>query len=186
MTSASRETIMASLPRTDRARPAVWEPDPVASTLEHFCEQFRALGGRIVTMDEAQALSGECIVDEDAIPIWGEPTCVDVWEAAVGVTLAQCAVAETGSLLLSASSQHRRLGSLAPPRHIILLRETQIVGSLEAGLGQLRAETSVLITGPSRTADIEGVLVNGVHGPREVWVVLIPPIEPEASSPDVP
>lgn len=103
----------------------------------------------------------------------GNPVA-DVWEAAAGVTLGDLAVAETGSVLLAALPGRSRLNSLAPPTHVVLVRRAEIVASLDEALARLSPQTSVLVSGPSRTADVEGVMVMGVHGPRSLWVVPIP------------
>jgi L-lactate dehydrogenase complex protein LldG len=96
----------------------------------------------------------------------------DVWTADSGLTLVDRAVAETGSLVLSAGGGRARLASLAPPRHVALVREDQIVSSLDEALAGLTGRTSVLISGPSRTADIAGILVRGIHGPKELIVAI--------------
>jgi L-lactate dehydrogenase complex protein LldG len=98
-----------------------------------------------------------------------------------GLTDVQAAIAETGSLVCASGPDLRRGLSLVPPVHLAIVRRSDIVPDLIdffAGLtGQGAAgslpSNMVLITGPSKTADIEGVLVTGVHGPREVHVLLI-------------
>ena len=95
----------------------------------------------------------------------------DVWQADVGITMADAAVAETGSLLIRAGEGRARMASLAPPVHLALVPRDRLVPSLDQALEIAAGATSVLITGPSRTADIEGVLVRGVHGPGQLWVV---------------
>lgn len=94
-----------------------------------------------------------------------------IWEAEIGVTTADLAIAESGSILLCAGPGRARLASLAPPIHIALVRSSHIVATLDEALGSVSDRTSVLVTGPSRTADIEGILVRGIHGPGELWVV---------------
>jgi L-lactate dehydrogenase complex protein LldG len=92
-----------------------------------------------------------------------------------GITAVHAAIAETGSLICSSGRGHSRATSLVPPVHIALVRRTDLVPDLLdyfSEPGPLPANT-VLITGPSKTADIEGILINGVHGPRQVHIVLI-------------
>ena len=103
--------------------------------------------------------------------------------AGLGITGVDFVLAETGSLVLSSATEGSQLTSLAPPIHIALYRRTQVVGTLEEVLEQLAltriadAETPgrsiVFVTGTSRTADIEQILIRGVHGPREVHAILI-------------
>lgn len=150
--------------------------------------QFVAMAESVqVEFAEALDLRGQSwIADEDARDIalslvssgrlWldlerevGSP-----WDAQVGLTLADRAVAETGSLVIGAAPGRRRLNSLAPERHVALLHPKNVVPTLESLWTDdppLYDRTTVLITGPSRTADIEGVLVHGVHGPRSVTVL---------------
>ncbi len=110
-----------------------------------------------------------CYLDADLPTIPGLITTSDVWQADIGITLADFAIAETGSIVLSAGSQRARLASLTPPTHIALVKE--IVPTLEEAFARMTDRTSVIITGTSRTADIEGVLVRGVHGPKELIVI---------------
>jgi L-lactate dehydrogenase complex protein LldG len=70
---------------------------------------------------------------------------------------------------VSAANGRSRLASLAPPVHIALVED--IVGTLDEAIARIDGRTHVVITGTSRTADIEGVLVRGVHGPRKLFVV---------------
>jgi len=88
------------------------------------------------------------------------------------------AVAETGTLMCGSSAAAARGTTLIPPVHIALVAETQIVADLfdlfaELGAGAPLPAAISLITGPSKTADIEGVLVTGVHGPGEVHIVIV-------------
>lgn len=102
-------------------------------------------------------------------------------EVDVGITVATAAVASTGSIACVSSALEARALSLVPPRHIALLPTSRLVGELhhlwrKSGPLQGRPLPSgvALVTGPSKTADIEGVLINGVHGPGAVTVFLIP------------
>jgi L-lactate dehydrogenase complex protein LldG len=97
----------------------------------------------------------------------------------VGLTGAQGGLADTGSLALVSGPGRGRLASLLPPVHIALLPAQKLYPSLPAFLAAnpgITAEGSnlVLITGPSRTADIELTLSMGVHGPKEIHVIIFP------------
>lgn len=96
----------------------------------------------------------------------------------VGITSADYALARTGSLVMLSSRRNPRLVSLLPPAHIAVLPVDRLVTSLDELLSMLpnpaeQSSSMVLITGPSRTADIEQILVRGVHGPGEIHVVLV-------------
>lgn len=98
------------------------------------------------------------------------------FEAGFGITGVDFVLAETGSLILSSITEGSQLTSLAPPVHIALYRRSQVLASLEGVLEQARMQpgrSTVFITGPSRTGDIEQILIRGVHGPRDVHAILI-------------
>jgi L-lactate dehydrogenase complex protein LldG len=107
----------------------------------------------------------------------------ECFAAEVGITGADFALAETGSLVLTSLSEGSQLASLAPPTHVVLYRRSQLRGSLDEVLQNLPvsvdprrpspARSVVLVTGASRTADIEQILVRGVHGPRELHAILV-------------
>jgi L-lactate utilization protein LutC len=97
--------------------------------------------------------------------------------ADVGITSADYALADTGTLVMIASPQEARLISLLPPAHIAVVPSDRILTGLDElfTLAPLPADgtsSMVLITGPSRTADIEQILVRGVHGPGQITVVI--------------
>jgi len=103
--------------------------------------------------------------------------------ADLGITGADYAVAETGSVVVLPRRGLSRLVSVLPPVHVALVRPQEVVATLDDVFLLRRLEYyrnggdmgSYLnfITGPSRTADIEQTLVVGVHGPREVHLVLL-------------
>jgi L-lactate dehydrogenase complex protein LldG len=103
--------------------------------------------------------------------------------AGLGLTTADLAVAETGSLVLASGTGKGRAVSLLPPCHVAVLGADRLIATLdEAGvvLEAWHADGTpgvganvVFVTGPSRTADIELTLTRGVHGPREVHVVFV-------------
>ena len=95
-------------------------------------------------------------------------------EADVGITGVLCAIANTGTLVLT--SERGRKASLLPMTHIAVVYEEQIVPSMTQALerhAQALPSAWVQATGPSRTADIELTLTTGVHGPGVVHVILI-------------
>lgn len=97
-----------------------------------------------------------------------------------GLTGCAWALAETGSLVLTSSPATGRLISLAPLVHVALVRRDQIVPDLidlfgpDALGGQALPAGTAIITGPSKTADIELKLVTGVHGPGFVHAIILP------------
>ncbi len=114
----------------------------------------------------------------------GETVRAFLSTADVGITGADLAIAEIGTLVLTAAPGHPRMASALPLRHVAVLWSEQIVPTLADVVPRLKElfmnsdgswSTSAvsLITGPSRTADIEQTLTIGVHGPRELVVVLV-------------
>ena len=104
-----------------------------------------------------------------------------LFEADVGITGSDYAIAETGTVVVHPRGGLSRLVSLAPTRHIAVVRRGTVLPSLdelfllesEAHANGTLASSMNLITGPSRTGDIEGVIVEGIHGPIEVHMVLV-------------
>ena len=96
----------------------------------------------------------------------------------VGLTGAFAALADTGSVVVVSGPGRGRIASLMPPTHIAVVRAEQLFPSLghflvaNAGAAEI-GSNMVVITGPSRTGDIEGTLVLGVHGPGDLHVVLV-------------
>ncbi len=99
-------------------------------------------------------------------------------QADIGITSVDYALAATGSFVMLSSPNEARLISLLPPAHIAIFPRSLILANLDELLSLLprpadQTSSMVLITGPSRTADIEQILVRGVHGPGEVYAVIV-------------
>jgi L-lactate dehydrogenase complex protein LldG len=95
-----------------------------------------------------------------------------------GVSEALYGLVDTGSVVLAASPEEPRARSLLPPVHVSLLREDRLLRGLDelfARLADRLPSALAIVTGPSRSADIEQKLAVGVHGPGEVHVVLLAP-----------
>ena len=95
-----------------------------------------------------------------------------------GITTTLGAIAETGSLILWPSTAEPRLLSLVPPLHIALLRADALYDTFwqvltRNGWAEGMPTNALLISGPSKTADIEQTLAYGVHGPKRLVVVVI-------------
>jgi L-lactate dehydrogenase complex protein LldG len=100
-------------------------------------------------------------------------------ETQANVTRADLLVAQTGSILLSAGCGGRGAAVIAPV-HVVVARASQLVADLSAAFEFVRNNPAMmnssyltLVTGSSRTADIEKILVMGAHGPRRLCVILI-------------
>ena len=109
-----------------------------------------------------------------------------------GLTAAYAAVAETGTLVTASGPSHPATLNFMPDHHLVALRASQVVGGYEEVWTQLRKagrkgtavdlpRTVNMITGPSRTGDIELTIHLGAHGPRSLHVLLIDDQEDAAS-----
>jgi len=100
-----------------------------------------------------------------------------------GATVSEAlyALADPGSVVLAASPEEPRARSLLPEVHITTVTEDRVLPGLDelfAAVGAQMPSNLAIVSGPSRSADIEQVLALGVHGPREEHVVILPP-DPE-------
>jgi L-lactate dehydrogenase complex protein LldG len=174
------------------------------SSLERFKQSLEAVGGHcLVVQNESDAskelqkiiekIEAKRIVISDSslvrrvmnevktnAELLEAASKTDLFNCDAGITSAQWAIAETGTLALESAKERHRLSSLVPPVHIAVIEAGKIRQTLsevlesvsERGKDELsRAVT--FITGPSRTSDIELTLAIGVHGPGELFVIVI-------------
>jgi L-lactate dehydrogenase complex protein LldG len=112
-------------------------------------------------------------------PVLRSPPPRDAFDTlAAAVTGVAAAVVETGSLALFHGPGAGRLSSLVVPVHVAVVERAQLVATLDDFLARVRGHlgprsAAVLVTGPSRSADIEQVITVGVHGPKELHVVFV-------------
>jgi len=97
----------------------------------------------------------------------------------VGITECDVLVAQTGSLIVTSRSSGGRALSVLPPHHVVIARREQLVRDLSAAFALIQQKYAdnypsmiSLVTGPSRTGDIERILVLGAHGPKKLTVIL--------------
>lgn len=178
---SDRDEMLALLPDSaGGAPPGVWKRERrfAEGLWEKFEKELNLLGGRMATMEDLNGLKSELFAIDpsarDKVASFGFPIADSIWGATVGVSMVACAVAETGTLVVEASKDDSRLVSLAPTIHVALVPDSRIVAMLDEAIPMLSGRSAAFITGPSRTADIEGVLIRGVHGPKEVWVIRLP------------
>lgn len=105
----------------------------------------------------------------------------DFLRAEIGITNCEALIARTGSVLISSLQTSGRRLSIYPPVHIVVAYASQLVYGAREGLALMQDKYDQenfpslvsLITGPSRTADIEKTLVLGAHGPKEIILFFI-------------
>ena len=96
----------------------------------------------------------------------------------VSVTPAFCAIAETGSVILLSGAESPTTLNFLPDYHFVIVETSQLVAHIEDGWAKLRQQNSIprtinMITGPSKTADVEQTLQIGAHGPRQLRVIFV-------------
>ena len=102
-----------------------------------------------------------------------------MYDVDVGITDVHAALAETGTLICRSDAAHPRALSLIPTVHVAIVQAADILPDMIDYWAQLRdtpgppSSSTAFITGPSKTADIEGQLVQGVHGPEQVYILLV-------------
>jgi L-lactate dehydrogenase complex protein LldG len=130
----------------------------------------------ITDLDGHESATGE--VEERRIKIRRQ-----IMESYIGVTSADFCLAETATLVLRTRPNHARAVSLVPSIHVAVIELDQILSDLGELYAFLQCDPAqqeerltncmTLISGPSKTADIELVMVHGAHGPREVYIYVV-------------
>lgn len=163
------------------------EPDPWS----RFKTMFTAVNGR--TFESVEAL-GAWLVEGGYLAGCCDPALADLLRPGLpdtiqmetvfereriddygfGISRARGAVAESGSLVLDDTTTWSRLAALAPWVHIAVLRPSDLWRDIPTALGQMGDDPNVVwVTGPSKTADVEGIMIEGVHGPGEQICLLL-------------
>jgi L-lactate dehydrogenase complex protein LldG len=94
---------------------------------------------------------------------------------AFGITRGTAAIAESGTIVLDDHRTSDRLAALAPWVHVAVLTEGEMIPTIAEAVGKLGNSPNIIwCTGPSKTADVEGILIEGVHGPGEQIALVFP------------
>lgn len=160
---------------TDRFAEALSDvgASPAITTSETFEADLR---GRI----DAPAVGVPLDLDGcslDDLPVELDPTPAEIEAAATGVTPTVCGIADTGSVVLEGTDELTEAVSLYPRRHVAVVAASDVVADLGGAMDVLGGAadggmSGVVATGPSATADM-GALVEGVHGPSTVVVLVV-------------
>jgi len=110
-----------------------------------------------------------------------DPDPKQLAELPAGLIAADTLLADTGSAMIACATPHHRLMCYLPPVCIVVAKTSQLVEHLPAAWEKIAARVAdpglrgefVFVTGPSRTADIEKILILGVHGPKRLIVLLV-------------
>jgi len=179
----------SALPQESQRFPEPMTQPPPKSLPDQFSEELAALGGHVHPVSEKELplrlkefLESKGIdrvlVDESAAPHVNGISAIREPDPTVrcGVTGALAGIAKTGSLVLISGAGQTLTASLLPEVHVAVLKTSKLVPTLAEALRRPEVRTAlagVIVTGPSRTADIEMTLTIGVHGPGELHVFLI-------------
>ncbi len=168
-------------------------PEDAAGLIANICERKNAQSVLRSTHDVLSQIGVDVAVTSTGATIGitehsGENSSAKVdqskataFSADIGITGVDYAIAETGTVVLHPRSGLSRLVSLAPATHIAVLKSGDVLDSLDELFalerndflnGELAGSLN-LISGPSKTADIEGTTVTGIHGPLEVHLIIL-------------
>lgn len=93
---------------------------------------------------------------------------------AFGITRAAGAIAESGTIILNDGVTSRRLAALTPWVHVAVIERSTIQPDLPSAVAAFGKDPNVIwVTGPSKTADVEGILIEGVHGPGQQIALIV-------------
>lgn len=137
---------------------------------------IKALGAKKIALSDSELVGQTKKILEANAEFLEKATAAELFECDLGITSAQFGIAETGTLVLESEKEFNRLTSLVPPIHVCLLEAKSIrqtLGEVLATLEKNLSRTITFITGPSRTSDIELTLAIGVHGPAQLFVILV-------------
>jgi L-lactate dehydrogenase complex protein LldG len=149
----------------------------VLTTIINRLQKTNVRAQRIAISDNPNVERLMYLTDLEIEALTIAPNAADIFSYDVGISTAQTAIAETGTLVLDSADERHRLVSLVPPVHIAIIDASRICETLGEALALLRngkelSRAVTFITGPSRTADIELTLTVGVHGPEELYVIV--------------
>ena len=166
----------------------------VAARVQQFIERMTAAAGTVTQVATRDAIMDAVIDYREALglqgPVAAAPALADLaWPAhwpmtigaaadghELGVAQADLGIAETGSLLMASSPQSPNTLHYLPEYEVVCLNAERIVATLAAALGRFNADNMPralnLLTGPSRTADVEQTMQLGAHGPRALHVII--------------
>lgn len=180
--------------------PIALSETPSKDLVENFRESLSLVGGNVITVNDInraaleidkiiKALDAKKIALSDSYLVGQtkkllkssgdfieKSSAAELFECDLGITGAQFGIAETGTIVLESEKEFNRLTSLVPPVHICLLETASIrqkLGEVLSTLEKNLSRTITFITGPSRTSDIELTLAIGVHGPAQLFVILV-------------
>lgn len=181
----------AALPQYDSEMAVMRKLIAGRDLVELFSERIRRVNGLALTETAALVdtlrknkwLHGYCdpVLWPKLAPAFGPDFKVEtefdrsrIDDYAFGITRAAGAIAESGTIILNDGATSRRLAALAPWVHVAVIDRATIYSDIQVAVAALGSDPNVIwVTGPSKTADVEGILIEGVHGPgQQIALVL--------------
>ncbi|HEY4014558.1 MAG TPA: LUD domain-containing protein [Polyangiaceae bacterium] len=181
----------AAMPKWSDESPVARKVLDAKDVVTAFTDQVAKASGRVFT--DARALA-RWLVERKETRGYCDPALLPELEAALsegltietavergriddlrfGITRAAGAIAETGTVILDDATTSSRLAALAPWIHVAVVRRSTLHARVADAVRALKSEMNVVwCTGPSKTADVEGILIEGVHGPGEQITLLL-------------
>ena len=171
-----------------------------------FAQQFSDVGGNFVFCENDEDFIyniGAFTADESFGKIWCAETelqdllkqanisflskTAELEKSGTSITGCEFLIARTGSILISSKQLSGRRAAVYPAQHIVVSKTSQLKMHMRDALKAVKAKYNnqmpsmvSVITGPSRTADIEKTLIQGAHGPKEIYVFMIDDIPSES------
>ncbi len=176
--------------------PALIRPGFSEAVFDRFADKLNLGGGTLQVIKAKQSVTAaiEAFLEKQQLPKriklapalktmrWSEQIEISYGKSdgddLVSLAPAFCAIAETGSVVLLSGSENPTSLNFLPDVHIVIVKSSQLVVHIEDAWSKLRGlkrmpRTVNIITGPSKTADIEQTLQIGAHGPRKLHVVFV-------------
>lgn len=166
MSASKVSTFQSSLSRVN-TRSTVVSPDDFLGVLDDVIEA-PAVGARL-PFDDVSLAEASVTLD---------PSVTALREAVTGVTGTRLGIASLGTVAVESRDEGDELVAVSPERHVVVVRESDIRPDLASAFSWIEREfdagreSLVLATGPSSTGDM-GALVQGVHGPASVHVIIV-------------
>lgn len=192
-TTADQRRVMPQVGATEEERLALFAKNAgdLRATFvraESEAEAWRKLKEASVTERWSRVLTHKSALAQSGAESIGVPVAyieqglpkAELAQCDVGITECDALIAQTGTVLVTSRSAGGRALSCLPPHHVVVARREQLVPDLPAAFAMLKSKYArgfpsmiSFITGPSRTGDIERILVLGAHGPKQLTILCI-------------
>jgi len=177
--SSDRDLVEVFMTRAEEAGSHAYRVADEQGVVDKVVELIEQAGAQSVIIPDEEIPARNKIIEsleQKGIRLQNTDDPDAAFDADFGITGATSAIAETASLCMRSGGNRRRLAGLAVPNHIAVVRADQIIPDLLEWADQQPDElpaNMTLVSAPSKTADIEMILVMGVHGPKEEHIIIL-------------